>query len=627
MKYKLTKKQKKMLQRIIISAILCVAAFIVTHFLKIEGWPKLLIFLVPYLIIGYDVLKKAGLNIIHGRVFDEMFLMAVATLGAIATGEYPEATAVMLFYQIGELFQSIAVGKSRKSISKLMDIRPDSAVVLRDNAELEVSPDEVEIGETIIIRPGEKIPLDGEIIDGTTTINTAALTGESMPSDATVGDTVISGSLNLTGLIKVKTKSKFSESTVSKILTLVENSSEKKAKVEGFITRFARWYTPCVVIGALLLAVLPPLFIDAGSSAEWIKWIRRALVFLVVSCPCALVVSVPLSFFGGIGGASKDGILIKGANYLEALSKIQVVVFDKTGTLTKGKFIVEDIHPTAVDVDELLDIAAAAESYSSHPVAESIINAHKGHIDKSRLGEIEEIAGKGVKAEVDGEIYYVGNGSLMESIGADWHECHMTGTIIHISKGTEYLGHIVINDEIKSDSKVAISSLRSLGINRTVMLTGDKKDVAEHVAKTLGVDEFHAELLPAQKVEHVENILSSGMKTAFVGDGINDAPVLMRSDIGIAMGALGSDAAIESADVVLMDDKPSKIADAVRISRKTMRIVWENIIFALGVKGVILILGAVGIANMWLAVFGDVGVLIIAILNSMRCMTRLNKDN
>ena len=627
MQYKLTKKQKKMLQRIIISAILCVAAFIVTHFLKIEGWPKLLIFLVPYLIIGYDVLKKAGLNIIHGRVFDEMFLMAVATLGAIATGEYPEATAVMLFYQIGELFQSIAVGKSRKSISKLMDIRPDSAVVLRDNAELEVSPDEVEIGETIIIRPGEKIPLDGEIIDGTTTINTAALTGESMPSDATVGDTVISGSLNLTGLIKVKTKSKFSESTVSKILTLVENSSEKKAKVEGFITRFARWYTPCVVIGALLLAVLPPLFIDAGSSAEWIKWIRRALVFLVVSCPCALVVSVPLSFFGGIGGASKDGILIKGANYLEALSKIQVVVFDKTGTLTKGKFIVEDIHPTAVDVDELLDIAAAAESYSSHPVAESIVNAHKGHIDKSRLGEIEEIAGKGVKAEVDGEIYYVGNGSLMESIGADWHECHMTGTIIHISKGTEYLGHIVINDEIKSDSKVAISSLRSLGINRTVMLTGDKKDVAEHVAKTLGVDEFHAELLPAQKVEHVENILSSGMKTAFVGDGINDAPVLMRSDIGIAMGALGSDAAIESADVVLMDDKPSKIADAVRISRKTMRIVWENIIFALGVKGVILILGAVGIANMWLAVFGDVGVLIIAILNSMRCMTRLNKDN
>ena len=627
MKYKLTKKQKKMLQRIIISAILCVAAFIVTHFLKIEGWPKLLIFLVPYLIIGYDVLKKAGLNIIHGRVFDEMFLMAVATLGAIATGEYPEATAVMLFYQIGELFQSIAVGKSRKSISKLMDIRPDSAVVLRDNAELEVSPDEVEIGETIIIRPGEKIPLDGEIIDGTTTINTAALTGESMPSDATVGDTVISGSLNLTGLIKVKTKSKFSESTVSKILTLVENSSEKKAKVEGFITRFARWYTPCVVIGALLLAVLPPLFIDAGSSAEWIKWIRRALVFLVVSCPCALVVSVPLSFFGGIGGASKDGILIKGANYLEALSKIQVVVFDKTGTLTKGKFIVEDIHPTAVDVDELLDIAASAESYSSHPVAESIVNAHKGHIDKSRLGEIEEIAGKGVKAEVDGEIYYVGNGSLMESIGADWHECHMTGTIIHISKGTEYLGHIVINDEIKSDSKVAISSLRSLGINRTVMLTGDKKDVAEHVAKTLGVDEFHAELLPAQKVEHVENILSSGMKTAFVGDGINDAPVLMRSDIGIAMGALGSDAAIESADVVLMDDKPSKIADAVRISRKTMRIVWENIIFALGVKGVVLILGAVGIANMWLAVFGDVGVLIIAILNSMRCMTRLNKDN
>lgn len=627
MKYKLTKKQKKMLRRIIISAVLCAIALAVTHLLEIEGLPKLLIFLVPYIVIGYDVLKKAGLNIIHGRVFDEMFLMAVATLGAVATGEYPEATAVMLFYQIGELFQSIAVGRSRKSIAQLMDIRPDSAVVLRDGQEVEVTPDEVEIGETIIIRPGEKIPLDGEIIEGTTTVNTAALTGESMPSDASAGDQVISGSLNLTGLIKVKTRSKFSESTVSKILTLVENSSEKKARVEGFITRFARWYTPCVVICALLLAVIPPLVIDAGNSGEWVRWIRRALVFLVVSCPCALVVSVPLSFFGGIGGASKDGILIKGANYLEALSQIQVVVFDKTGTLTKGKFIVDDIHPSAIDADELLDIAAAAESYSSHPVAESIINAHKGHIDKNRLGKVEEIAGKGVKAEIDGEIFYVGNGSLMESIEADWHECHMTGTIIHISKGKEYLGHIVINDEIKPDSKEAISSLRSLGISRTVMLTGDKKTVAGHVAETLGVDEFHAELLPAQKVEHIENILASGMKTAFVGDGINDAPVLMRSDIGIAMGALGSDAAIESADVVLMDDKPSKIADAVRISRKTMRIVWENIIFALGVKGVILILGALGIANMWLAVFGDVGVLILAILNSMRCMAGLNKDN
>ena len=627
MNYKLTKKQKKMLKRIIAAAVLCAVAYAVTYFFNLEGILKLLVFLVPYIIIGYDVLKKAGLNIIHGRVFDEMFLMAIATLGAIATGEYPEATAVMLFYQIGELFQSIAVGRSRKSIAKLMDIRPDSAVVIRDGKEIEVSPDAVEIGEIIVIKPGEKIALDGEVIEGSTTVNTAALTGESMPVDASVGDKVISGSVNLTGVIKVKTSSKFSESTVSKILELVENSSEKKAKVEGFITRFARWYTPCVVIGAVLLAVIPPMFIDIGSGAEWVKWIRRALVFLVVSCPCALVVSVPLSFFGGIGGASKEGILIKGANYLEALSKAQVIVFDKTGTLTKGKFIVDDVHPSKVSVDELLDIAAAAESYSSHPVAESIINAHKGHIDKSRLGQIEEIAGKGVKAEVDGNIYYVGNGSLMESIGADWHECHMTGTIIHISRESEYLGHIVINDEIKSDSKAALSELKSLGIVKTVMLTGDKKAVADHVASEVGVDEVHAELLPAQKVEHVESILSEGKTTAFVGDGINDAPVLVRSDIGIAMGALGSDAAIESADVVLMDDKPSKIATAVKISRKTMRIVWENIIFALGVKGLILILGALGIANMWLAVFGDVGVLIIAILNAMRCMVRLNKEN
>lgn len=627
MKYKLTKKQKKMLKRIIVAAALCAVAYLVTYIFKLEGIFKLLVFLVPYIIIGYDVLKKAGLNIIHGRVFDEMFLMAIATLGAIATGEYPEATAVMLFYQIGELFQSIAVGRSRKSIANLMDIRPDSAVVIRDGQEIEVSPDAVEIGETIVIKPGEKIALDGEVIEGTTTINTAALTGESMPVDSAVGDKVISGSVNLTGVIKVKTTSKFSESTVSKILELVENSSEKKAKVEGFITRFARWYTPCVVIGALLLAVIPPMFIDIGNGAEWVKWIKRALVFLVVSCPCALVVSVPLSFFGGIGGASKEGILIKGANYLEALSKAQIIVFDKTGTLTKGKFIVDDVHPSKVSVDELLDIAAAAESYSSHPVAESIINAHKGHIDKARLGQIEEIAGKGVKAEVDGNIYYVGNGSLMESIGADWHECHMTGTIIHISRESEYLGHIVINDEIKPDSKAALKDLKTLGISRTIMLTGDKKAVADHVASEVGVDEVHAELLPAQKVEHVESILSEGKTTAFVGDGINDAPVLVRSDIGIAMGALGSDAAIESADVVLMDDKPSKIATAVKISRKTMRIVWENIIFALGVKGIILILGALGIANMWLAVFGDVGVLIIAILNAMRCMVRLNKEN
>ncbi|MBQ4271787.1 MAG: cadmium-translocating P-type ATPase, partial [Clostridiales bacterium] len=558
-----------------------------------------------------------------GQVFDERFLMAIATIGAFATGEYPEATAVMLFYQVGELFQSIAVGRSRKSIASLMDIRPDHAVVIRDDQELEVSPDEVTKGEIIVIRPGEKIPLDGTIIEGHTTINTAALTGESMPCDSGEGDRVISGTLNLTGLIKVRTESEFSQSTVSRILELVENSSEKKAKVENFITKFARWYTPCVVIGAVLLAVIPPVFTDISSWAEWSKWIGRALVFLVVSCPCALVVSIPLSFFGGIGGASREGILIKGANYMESLSKIDTVVFDKTGTLTKGKFIVDDIHPSQVSVDLLLDIASVAESYSSHPVAESIINAHKGHIDKSRLGKVEEIAGRGIKAEVDGEVYYVGNGKLMEDIRSDWHECHLQGTIIHISKGTEYMGHIVINDEIKSDSKDAMAKLKAIGVKKTVMLTGDKKAVADHVGEVLGLDEIHSELLPADKVSRVEELLKTSGTLAFVGDGINDAPVLTRADIGIAMGAMGSDAAIESADVVLMDDKPSKIALAIRTARRTMRIVWENIIFALGVKALILVLGAVGIAGMWLAVFGDVGVLVIAILNSMRALRRL----
>jgi Cd2+/Zn2+-exporting ATPase len=506
-----------------------------------------------------------------------------------------------------------------------MDIRPDYAVVIRDGHEEKVSPDEVAVGETIIIRPGEKIPLDGVITEGSSSVNTAALTGESAPVDLGLSDTVISGTLNLTGVIKVKTTSEFGQSTVSKILELVENASDKKAKVENFITKFAKWYTPAVVIAAVLLAVIPPVVTGIGNWDVWKVWLIRACVFLVVSCPCALVVSVPLSFFGGIGGASKRGILIKGAGYMEVLSKIDTVVFDKTGTLTKGVFAVEDIHASNIEKPELLDIAAACESFSSHPVAQSIVRAHEGHIDKTRISDVEEIAGKGIKAVLDGQTYYVGNGQLMDLCGAKWHDCHLTGTIIHIARdtddGAEYLGHIVINDEIKEDSASAIKELKSLGVKELIMLTGDKAKVAQSVAEKIGLTGHHAELLPADKVAKVEELLEkNGAKLAFVGDGINDAPVLMRADVGIAMGAMGSDAAIESADVVLMDDKPSKIAEAVRIARKTMRIVWENIIFALAVKVIILVLGAVGIANMWLAVFGDVGVLIIAILNAVRCM-------
>ena len=625
MKYKLTRKQKKMLIRIIISAALLAVFLPMAHLLDLPWWVELILFLIPYVIAGYDVLKSAAVNIIHGRIFDEKFLMMIATVGAFATGEYPEASAVMLFYQVGELFQSIAVGRSRKSIAKLMDIRPDYAVVLRNGNEEKVSPDEVSVGETIIIRPGEKIPLDGVITEGTSSVNTAALTGESAPVDLGISDTVISGTLNLTGVIKVKTTSAFGQSTVSKILELVENASDKKAKVENFITKFARWYTPAVVIAAVLLGVIPPLFIGIGSWDVWKAWLIRACVFLVVSCPCALVVSVPLSFFGGIGAASKRGILIKGAGYMEVLSKIDTVVFDKTGTLTKGVFAVEDIHASNIDKPDLLDIAAACESFSSHPVAQSIVRAHEGHIDKSRIKNVEEIAGKGVKADVDDHVYYVGNGQLMDICGAKWHDCHLTGTIIHIARetldGTEYLGHIVINDEIKEDSASAIKELKSLGVKELIMLTGDKAKVAQSVAEKIGLTGHHSELLPADKVAKVEELLKKGgAKLAFVGDGINDAPVLMRADVGIAMGAMGSDAAIESADVVLMDDKPSKIAESVRIARKTMRIVWENIVFALAVKVLILILGALGIANMWLAVFGDVGVLVIAILNAVRCM-------
>ena len=604
MKFKLTRKQKKMLYRIIAAGILLAAAAVITHFTDLPWWANLLIYVVPYVVSGYDVLKTAVVNLLHGQVFDEKFLMMVATVGAFGAGEYPEASAVMLFYQVGELFQSIAVGRSRKSISNLMDIRPDSATVIRDGEEITVSPDEVEVGELIVIRPGEKIPLDGIVEDGSSSVNTAALTGESAPVDVAYSDNVISGTVNLTGVLKVKTTSAFGESTVSKILELVENSSEKKAKVENFITKFAR----------------SPVILGIGSWDVWKTWLVRACVFLVVSCPCALVVSVPLSFFGGIGGAAKEGILIKGANYMETLAEINTVVFDKTGTLTKGIFAVEDIHPNLITKEELLDLAAECESFSSHPVAQSIVRAHGGHIEKERIGEVKEIAGKGIEAVIDGKRYYCGNGGLMDMCGAEWHDCHLTGTIIHIAQDKEYLGHIVINDEMKEDSASAIAALKNIGVKRLVMLTGDKEKVAANVAEKLGLTEYHAELLPADKVTWVEKLLEQGGKLAFTGDGINDAPVLMRADLGIAMGAMGSDAAIESADVVLMDDKPTGIVKAVLIARKTMRIVKENVFFALFVKAVILVLGAAGIANMWLAVFGDVGVLILAILNAVRAM-------
>ena len=607
----MTRKQKKTLLRIALAALLLLAAAL----LPVEGLWKALAYCVPWLVIGYDVLWSAIRNILHGQVFDEKFLMALATIGAFAIGEYPEAAAVMLFYQIGEWFQSVAVGRSRKSIAALMDIRPDYAVVLRDGQEEEVDPEEVQVGETILVRPGERIPLDGTVLEGQSSLNTAALTGESMPRDVAQGERVVSGSINLTGALKVRTESAYENSTVARILELVENSAEKKAKVESFITRFARWYTPCVVIGAVLLALVPPLFVG-----NWGQWIHRALIFLVVSCPCALVVSVPLSFFGGIGGASRAGILIKGANDLETLATVDTVAFDKTGTLTQGSFQVDAVHPKELEADALLDIAAAAESRSTHPVAESIVQAHGKHIDPQRLGAVKELAGLGLEAEVDGETFFVGNGKLMEQVGADWHECHLPGTVVHIARGKEYLGHIVINDRLKPDAAQAIAALKKLGVKQTVLLSGDREKVAKSVAESLGVDMVRAELLPEQKVEEVERLLQSGAKLAFVGDGINDAPVLARADVGIAMGAMGSDAAIESADVVLMDDKPSRLATAVKIARKTMSIVRQNIGFALAVKFAILILGALGIADMWLAVFGDVGVLILAILNAMRCM-------
>lgn len=608
----MSRKHKKRLARILIAALLLA----VIAFLPINEKIKAVLYLLPYLIIGWDVLWRAVRNIAHGQVFDENFLMSLATVCAFALGDYIEAAAVMLFYQIGELFQSIAVGKSRKSIASLMDIRPDSATVLRDGEEIRVSPEEVQKGERVLVRAGEKIPLDGIVLEGKTSVNTAALTGESLPRDISAGDRVVSGSVNLSGVITVKTESLYRDSTVAKILDLVENSTAKKAKTENFITRFARYYTPLVVAAAVLLAVLPPLI----SGGGWASWLRRALIFLVVSCPCALVISVPLSFFGGIGGASKRGILIKGANYTEILSKVGTVVFDKTGTLTKGVFKVTAVHPQSMSEAELLDVAAAAESYSNHPIAESIIAAHKGHIDRARIGKVTEHAGMGIEAEIDGRDIFAGNGKLMELVGAKWHDCHIAGTVIHISEGKNYLGHIVISDEIKPDSKAAVAALKGLGIAKTVMLTGDRKEIGAAVGKELCLDEVQAELLPDGKVSAVESLLDKKTPLAFVGDGINDAPVLARADIGIAMGGMGSDAAIEAADVVLMDDKPSKLPEAIKIARKTMSIVWQNIIFALAVKAVVLILGAAGLAGMWLAIFADVGVTVLAIFNAMRAM-------
>jgi Cd2+/Zn2+-exporting ATPase len=610
----MTKKQKKTLYRILISAVLlCVAVWA-----PLEGIIKLAAFIVPYVVIGGDVLWKAIRNIAHGQVFDENFLMALATIGAFGTGEWPEAVTVMLFYQVGELFQSYAVGRSRRSISQLMDIRPDYANIEKDGALVQVDPDEVSIGQTIVIKAGERIPLDGIVLQGNSEVDTAALTGESLPRQVAPGDNVISGCINKTGLLHVKTTKEFGESTVAKILDLVENASSKKAKAENFITKFARYYTPCVVAAAVLLAFVPPLFVG-----QWSMWIQRALIFLVISCPCALVISVPLSFFGGIGGASKCGILVKGGNYLEVLAETKTMVFDKTGTLTKGVFNVTAVHPESCDKAKLLEMAAYAESYSDHPISRSLKKAYGQKIQAERVSDVEEISGRGVKAVIDGQHICAGNDKLMKDIGVAWHDCHMVGTIVHVAIDGVYAGHIVISDEVKPDAKQAIASLKQAGIEKTVMLTGDAKAVGESVAKELGLDEVYTQLLPGDKVDRVEELLKKSAgngKLAFVGDGINDAPVLSRADLGIAMGAMGSDAAIEAADVVLMDDEPSKIAVAIGIAKKTLRIVRQNIVFALAVKALCLILGALGIAGMWEAVFADVGVAVIAILNAMRAL-------
>ena len=617
----MTKKQKKMLIRILCSFVLLVAAAIVEKLLPdaLPQWGWLLVFLAPYLLIGYDVLKEAVESIFHGQMLDEHFLMMVATVGALCVGELEEAVAVMLFYQVGELFQSYAVGKSRKSISALMDIRPDYANIERDGKLEQVDPEEIQVGDIIVVKAVEKVPLDGVVMEGKTTLNTAALTGESLPRDAAEGDQIISGCVNISGLIRVRVTKPFSESTVSRILELVENASNKKTRTERFITRFARIYTPAVVGAAVLLAIVPPLVLHGN----WSDWIYRALTFLVVSCPCALVISVPLSFFGGIGGASSKGILVKGSNYIEALAHCETVVFDKTGTLTEGSFQVTAVHPDAVDEKELLRLAAAAESYSDHPISLSLKAACHDSIDSKLVTNVHEIAGKGVQAEFEGHTLSVGNGKLMESLGIEEHKCHKVGTIVHVAMDGKYLGHIVISDVIKPDAAKAIADLKACGVQRTVMLTGDRREVAQNVAQQLKLDDVKAELMPQGKVEAVEELLKAKnpkSTLAFVGDGINDAPVLSRADIGIAMGALGSDAAIEAADVVLMDDQPSKIAEAIRISRKTMGIAMQNIVFALAVKAVVLAVTAFGAGNMWWAVFADVGVSVIAILNAMRAL-------
>ena len=610
----MNRKQKRSLYTILIAA----ALFIVALLLPVEGIWELLIYLIPYGVIGWRVIWKAIKNISRGQIFDENFLMGVASIGAMCAGDYKEAVAVMLFYQVGELFESCAVGKSRRSIAALMDIRPDVAHVERDGALADVDPEEVEIGERIVVQPGERVPLDGEVIDGTSTLDTAALTGESVPREIHPGEDVISGCINLSGVLHVRVNKRFGESTVARILELVENASSNKAKSENFITKFARWYTPAVCLSALLLAVVPSLI-----TGDWGEWVSRALIFLVVSCPCALVISVPLSFFGGIGGASANGILIKGGNFVETLAQVDTVVFDKTGTLTQGNFEVTAIHPEKVPEQELLEIAALAENYSTHPISASLKRAFGMLLDESRISDVEELSGKGVIATVDGKNVAVGNGRLMDHVGVDWHECENSGTIVHVAADGTYMGHIVISDMLKPQSKAAIQALKDCGVKQSVLLTGDRKDVAEAVARELGVDQVHSELLPADKVAQVEKLLAhqqKGEKLAFVGDGINDAPVLSRADVGVAMGALGSDAAIEAADVVLMDDNPEKIATAIRISKRTLTIVHQNIVFALGVKFIVLILSALGLGNMWIAVFADVGVSVLAILNAMRAL-------
>ncbi len=622
----MNKKQKKMLARIIIAAILMVGL----GFTEVSGPARFILYMIPYFVVGYDILIKAGKGIKNRQVFDESFLMAVATVGAIALGlyedgDYTEAIAVMLFYQIGELFQSYAVGKSRRNISELMDIRPDYANVELDGKLEQVDPDEVEIGTVIVVQPGEKVPIDGIVTEGRSSLNTVALTGESLPRDAKAGDEVISGCINMTGVLKIRTTKEFGESTVSKILDLVENASSRKSRSEDFISKFARIYTPAVCYGALALALLPPLVRVAfmGLAPEWHDWIYRALTFLVISCPCALVISIPLSFFAGIGGASKEGVLVKGSNYLETLSQTKYVVFDKTGTLTQGVFEVSGIHHNELEDEKLLEYAALAESASSHPISKSIQRAYGKELDRARVTDIQEISGNGVIAKVDGKEVAAGNSRLMEKLHIPYISCHQAGTIIHMAIDGAYAGHILISDIIKPHSKEAIAALRSAGIEKTIMLTGDEKRTADQVAAELGVSEVHSELLPGDKVAKVEEILEQkpkNWKLAFVGDGINDAPVLSRADIGIAMGAMGSDAAIEAADVVLMDDDPLKIAKAIKISRKCLRIVYENIVFAIGVKFICLALGALGIANMWLAIFADVGVMIIAVLNAIRAL-------